>query len=190
MRVSSNDVAASMAPRGGYEGAYVAHLWEHPNLCLALFGVQFHTPLGQHRYESSGISDEMYEALGAAQKSGLLLHNRMLTTEEGPVLMQYWRSYEDLDGWALRQPHMRWWKWLLENSGPELSFYHEIYQVKAAEAIFETGCRPVGPALFSTTSGVTPGEGGSKDRQARFSEAQDVAPASSGAGTYPRAEAS
>ena len=128
----------------GYAGAYIAYLWEHPTLCLALFGVQFLTAEGQRRYEASGINEEMIPALGKAQEAGLLLQNRIMTTEEGPVLMQYWRSYDDLDGWARRLPHMRWWRWLLENVGSELSFYHEIYQVKTAEAIFEKGCRLVG----------------------------------------------
>jgi hypothetical protein len=155
----------------GYEGAYIALLWEHPHLCLALFGVQFLTPEGLRRYEASGISEEMLPALGTAQEAGVLLQNRILPTEDGRVLLQYWRSYEDLEGWARRLPHMRWWRWLLENAGPDLSFYHEIYQVRTAEAIYERGCRPVGPALFTTTSAVTPGEGGSRDRQARFAEA-------------------
>jgi hypothetical protein len=169
------DAATSAAPLGGYDDAYVAHLWEHPHLCLALFGVQFLKPEGQRSYEGSGINEETFPALGAAQAAGLLLLNRVLTTEEGPVLMQYWRSYEDLDRWARQLPHMRWWRWLLENAGPDLSFYHEIYQVAAAEAIYEKGCRPVGPALFATTSAVAPGEGRSKDRQARFAEVAKAA---------------
>ena len=159
------------AAPSGYDDAYIAHLWEHPSLCLAFFGVQFLTPEGQRLYEGSGIHEEMVPALGMAQESGLLLQNRVLTTDEGPVLMQYWRSYEDLDSWARQLPHMRWWRWLLENAGTDLSFYHEIYQVKAAEAIYEKGCQPVGPARFVTTSVVAPGEGRSKDRQSRFSGA-------------------
>jgi Monooxygenase af470-like len=159
------------ASEHGYDDAYVAHLWEQPDLCLALFGVQFHTPEGQRRYEESGIHDEISPSLDAARDAGPLLLNRQLMTEEGPVLMQYWRSYDDLDRWARRLPHMRWWRWLLENAGTDLSFYHEIYQVKTAEAIYEKGCRPVGPARFTTTSTVSPGEGRSKDRQARFAAA-------------------
>jgi hypothetical protein len=152
----------------GYEGAYIAHLWEHPRLCLAVFGVQFFTPEGQRRYEESGITEEMMSALGTAQADGLLLLNRMVMSEEGPLLLQYWRSYEELDDWARRLPHMRWWRWLLENSGDDISFYHEIYQAKTAEAIYEKGCRPVGPAVFASTSTVSSGEGRSKERQARF----------------------
>ena len=65
---------------------------------------------------------------------------------------------------------MRWWRWLLQNAGSDLSFYHEIYQVKSAEAVFEKGCLPMGPAAVATTSSVEAGEGRSKDRQQRFVE--------------------
>lgn len=165
---------ASLAP-SAYEGAYIAHLWEHPTICLAIFGVQFHTPAGQQLYGESGIPEEMEESLVAARASGVLLLNRALTEPAGPLLMQYWRSFDDLDAWARRMPHMRWWRWLAENAGERLSFYHEIYQVKAAEAVFERGCHPVGPAQFAATSAVNAGEGQSRQRQERFLEAARLA---------------
>jgi hypothetical protein len=154
----------------GYDGATIAHLWEHPNLCIAIFGVQFHTPEGQQRYGESGITEEMGPALEKAKEVGFL-HQEYLMSEGSGVLLQYWRSYEDLDQWARQLPHMAWWRWLLENAGTDLSFYHEIYQVKTAEAIFERGCRPVGAAKIATTSTVVPGEGQSRQRQQRFAEA-------------------
>jgi hypothetical protein len=167
--VSESTHDGHMTTGNGYEGAYVAHLWEYPNLCVAFFGVQFHTEEGQQRYDASGISEEMFPALDVAHEEGHLL-TRPLPEGNGVVLIQYWRSYDDLDRWARKLPHMRWWRWLLQNAGSNLSFYHEIYQVKAAEAIFEKGCLPVGPALFATTSQVEAGEGHSKDRQRRFEE--------------------
>lgn len=112
---------------------------------------------------------EMFPALEAAKAEGLLL-NRVLMSPEGPLLMQYWRSYEDLDRWARKLPHTRWWKWLLDRSGTDLGFYHEIYQVKTAEAIYERGTQAVGPALFSSIQAVKRGEGKSKERQQRFAE--------------------
>ena len=54
---------------------------------------------------------------------------------EGPLLMQYWQTYDELDRWARKQPHSRWWRWLMEHAGKGVGFYHEIYQAKAAEAI-------------------------------------------------------
>ncbi len=150
--------------------AYIARLWEHPNLCVSLFGVQFLTEAGQRRYESSGIDAEVFSSLEAARKDGLLLA-RPLMSPEGPVIMLYWRSYDDMDRWARKQPHSRWWIWLLENTGEDLGFYHEIYQAKTAEAIYEATTKPVGPALFCTTEQVPAGEGRSRDRQRQFEEA-------------------
>jgi hypothetical protein len=67
--------------------------------------------------------------------------------------------------------HTAWWKWLNEHKGKGVSFYHEIYQCKTAEAIFELGSTPVGPATFCEISAVKSGEGRSQERQQRFSEA-------------------
>lgn len=156
------------------ESAYIAHLWEHPQLCLAIFGIQIHSPRGQELYEESGIPAEMAASLQAAQQDGVLLLTRPLAGPDGNLLLQYWRSWADLAGWARQLPHMAWWRWLLEHAGSDLSFYHEIYQVKSAEAIFEKGCLPVGPAQFVPTSPVASGEGRSSHRQERF---QAAAPA-------------
>jgi hypothetical protein len=170
-RVTTAKSESAATTGTGYDGAYIAHLWEYPNLCVAIFGVQFFTEEGKQRYDASGINEEMGPALEAAQVEGHLL-TRFLQEEPGSgVLLQYWRSYDDLDRWARTLPHMRWWRWLLQNSGPDLSFYHEIYQAKSAEAIFEKGCQPVGPAVFASTSAVSAGEGQSKDRQKRFEDA-------------------
>jgi Domain of unknown function (DUF4188) len=149
--------------------AYVAALWEHPALCIALFGVQLLTDEGRRSYEQAGIDQEMFQALEKAREDGLLL-NRPLMSPQGPVLLQYWRSYDDLDRWARKQPHSRWWRWLMEHHGSGIGFYHEIYQAKAAEAIYEEGTHPVGPALFSSLHPVKGGEGRSRERQRQFTE--------------------
>ena len=153
-----------------HDSAYSAALWDHPALCVALFGVQFLSREGRELYERSGIEQEMFEALERARDDGLLL-NRPLMSPEGPLLMQYWRTYDDLDRWARRQPHSRWWRWLMEHIGRGVGFYHEIYQAKTAEAVYEEGTRPVGPAVFSTLERIKGGEGRSRERQQRFLEA-------------------
>jgi hypothetical protein len=149
------------------DSAYIAALWEHPTLCVAFFGVQFLTEEGRRVYEEAGIDQEMSTALDQARGEGLLL-NRPLMSPEGPLLMQYWRLYAELDRWARKQPHSRWWRWLLEHVGHGVGFYHEIYQARAAEAIYEPGTRPVGPALFSPILRVKGGEGHSQERQQQF----------------------
>ena len=156
------------------DSAYVAALWEHPALCVALFGVQFLTDEGRHLYAQAGIDAEMFQSLEHAREEGLLL-NRPLISPQGPVLLQYWRSYDALDKWARKQPHSRWWRWLMEHQGKGIGFYHEIYQAKAAEAIYEEGTQPVGPALFSSLHPVKGGEGRSRDRQRQFTEVSQKA---------------
>lgn len=151
--------------------AYIAALWEHPRLCLACFGVQYQTREGQRLYEAAGIHDAMMAALEVAKSESLLLLNRPVMAPEGPLLIQYWRSYEDLDRWSHQLPHLRWWQWLVENSGRGVGFYHEIYQVQAAEAIYEPGTVPVGPAQFCSVQVVQGGEGRSRQRQQQFADA-------------------
>ncbi len=154
------------------ESAYIARLWEHPRLCVAIFGAQFHTDEGRQNYEAAGISEELFASLEVARQEGLLLLNRVVMSDEGPLLLQYWKSYDDLDAWARKQPHSRWWKWLTDNAGHGVGFYHEIYQVRTAEAVYEAGTKPVGPALFSSLENVTGGQGLSRQRQQRFEEAR------------------
>ena len=157
-------------PDAPLDSAYTAALWEHPALCVAIFGIQFLSQDGRQLYEESGIEQEMFDALEQARAAGLLL-NRPLMSPEGPLLMQYWRTYDDLDRWARRQPHSGWWRWLMEHAGKGVGFYHEIYQAKAAEAVYEQGTRPVGPAMFSSLERTKGGEGHSRERQQRFLEA-------------------
>src|SRR5437773_451332 len=99
-------------PEPPNDRTYVAALWEHPNLCVSFFGAQYRTEEGQRVYEAAGIQPEVEAALQAAHSEGLLLA-RPLMSPEGPLIMLYWRSYEELDRWARKLPHTRWWKWLV-----------------------------------------------------------------------------
>lgn len=124
------------------ETTFIARLWEYPTLCIGLFGVQFQTADGQCLYNTNGIGEELAATL-AARPDGLL-HTRHLMSREGPLIMVYWRSYGDLDRWAQSQSHARWWRWLIENTGQGVVFYHEVYQARAAEAVYEPCAQPVG----------------------------------------------
>lgn len=150
------------------DSAYIAHLWEYPHLTVAIFGMQAHTPEGYAMYEAAGIPQQMEEALAHAEG---LLCVRSFPEGNGGLQLQYWRSHEDLARFARQMPHTVWWKWLTDHRGQGFSFYHEIYQCKTAEAIFQVGSLPVGPATFCETSAVTGGEGRSQERQRRFADA-------------------
>jgi hypothetical protein len=151
-----------------HRSGYVAHVWEVPRLTIALFGMRAATPEAYARYEAAGIPGQMEDALAGAEG---LLAVRYFEQPDGGVMLQYWRSHEDLARFARRAPHRVWWQWRVANQGLGLSFYHEVYQCRAAEAIYEIGVPPVGPATFTTTSPVAAGEGRSAERQRRFAEA-------------------
>lgn len=158
----------SSRPPAPTDSAYIAHLWQHPQLTLAIFGMQLLTLEGQALYETAGIPQQMQAALAEAEG---LLCVRDFPEGNGGMQLQYWRSHEDLARFAGQLPHMAWWKWLNDHRGQGFGFYHEIYQCKTAEAVFETGTLPVGPALFCEISAVAGGEGRSQKRQQRFAEA-------------------
>jgi steroid delta-isomerase-like uncharacterized protein len=155
------------------KGAYVPALWEHPTLCVSVFGLQYLTPEGQQLYAEAGIQPEIFQSLEKARQDGLLGY-RYLHAPDEAVIMQYWRSYEDMDRWARTQPHSRWWVWLNEHIDAGLGFYHEIYQAKTAEAIFTGKARPVGAATISSLQAVSHGKGHSRERQARFAAAAEA----------------
>jgi Domain of unknown function (DUF4188) len=151
------------------DSAYIAHLWQYPQLTLAIFGLQANSAEAFAMYGAAGIPEQMEEALKGADG---LLGVRLFPEGNGRIQLQYWRSHADLAKFAHQMPHTAWWKWLNENAGKGLSFYHEIYQCKTAEAVYELGTLPVGPATFCETSAVVSGEGRSQERQRRFIEAQ------------------
>src|SRR5688500_7265056 len=71
------------APR---DSAYVARLWECPELSLAIFGMQIHSEEAGAMYAESGISEQMQESL--AQESGLLCV-REFPEGNGGLMLQY-----------------------------------------------------------------------------------------------------
>ena len=117
-QLSATKSEHEMTTGTGYEGAYIAHLWEYPNLCVAIFGVQFHTEEGLNRYDAAGITEEMGPALESGH-IGRASPDASTSEANSGVLLQYWRSYDDLDAWARTLPHMRWWRWLLQECRAE-----------------------------------------------------------------------
>ena len=163
--MTSEHANASSVPT---DHSYVANLWEYPELTIAMFGIQVSKPEAGEAYYSAGIDQEVRQAMAA--EPGMLCM-REFQEGNGGVLLQYWRSHKELADFSRRMPHMAWWKWLVQHEGNGLSFYHEIYQCKTAEAIFETGMPATGPGTFCSTSPVEMGSARSQQRQQRFQEA-------------------
>ena len=101
-------------------------------------------------------------------------------TPTGGTLLQYWRSFEDLERFARTMPHTAWWKWLVDNAGDGVGFHHEIYQARTAEAIFSAGAIPVGPGTFCDLEPADGARGRSVERQRLFLAAASPEPSGLG----------
>ena len=114
------------------------------------------------------------------QPEGLLLHENILFSLFPPHagMRQYWRDYESLERWTRSEPHRRWWKSFLRNSGGT-GFWHEAYFIRGGmEAVYIDIDVPIG---FSAFAQVVPARGGMFSARRRLSmsgDAQQSAPLS------------
>ena len=82
---------------------------------------------------------------------GLLLHEDLIWSLLPPHLgmRQYWRDIDSLERWTRSEPHQRWWRDFLRDSGGT-GFWHEAYFVQGGvEAIYDDMAAPMGFARFA-----------------------------------------
>lgn len=78
-----------------------------------------------------------------------------------PVMVQYWRSFEDLEAYALSKDKEHWPAWMsfnqrVSNSGGDVGIWHETYRVRAGEyeAIYR-GMPPFGLGEVGKLSAIS-----------------------------------
>jgi hypothetical protein len=120
-------------------------------LCLIRLGIQarkwtalpFATKLGR------AIDRSAKEAIAA--NAGLLHSERFAFNMRHFGVLQYWRSYDELEQWVRRPPHSEWWRQAIdrERTKGDLGVYHETFLVprSAIESIY-LNCEPVGLSAF------------------------------------------
>jgi hypothetical protein len=91
------------------------------------------------------------EAIAAG--SGLLHSSRFTIDARHFGVLQYWRSFGDLEAWSHRPPHAEWWRAAVQRMRIRGDFgvYHETFLVARdqIETIY-MDCRPTGLATFGT----------------------------------------
>ena len=85
---------------------------------------------------------------------GLLASEQFLINPTHFGVLQYWRTFEEMEAWTHRPPHADWWKDAAERQRTKGDFgiYHETFLVPRdrIEAIY-LNCLPTGIALFGLT---------------------------------------
>jgi Domain of unknown function (DUF4188) len=137
-------------------------------LCLVRLGLQVRkwTALGYARRLAKAI-DRSAEAATAV---GLLRSERFAFGPWHFGVLQYWRSFDDLEQWGRKPPHSEWWREAVERGRMKADFgvYHEVFLVPraAVESIY-VNCEPVGLSAFGTLGEPTGPMTTSRDRLGR-----------------------
>jgi hypothetical protein len=64
-------------------------------------------------------------------------------------MRQYWRDLDSLERWTRSEPHQRWWKDFLKDTGGT-GFWHETYLMGGGmEAVYDEMSAPIGFARFA-----------------------------------------
>jgi hypothetical protein len=86
-----------------------------------------------------------------AAGAGLLRSDRFAISRNHFGVLQYWRSFDDLEAWSHRPPHSEWWRDAVQRmrTRKDLGIYHEVFLVPGGkiETIY-MNCQPTGLAAF------------------------------------------
>lgn len=130
-----------------------------PDLVVVYLGMRVRRPRGLLRL--IGLGPEMKKSW-KGPPDGLLLHEDFLWSliPLHAGMREYWRDLDSLERWTRSEPHQRWWRDFLKDSGGT-GFWHETYFATGGfEGIYDDMAAPSGMARFAP---VTPARG------ARFS---------------------
>lgn len=120
-------------------------------LCLVRVGIQARGVRARLFAARLGRAIDRAAAEAAGSGAGLLHADRFRLGPGHLGILQYWRSFDDLEAWSHRPPHAEWWRAAVERmrTRGDLGLYHETYLVPRdrIEAVF-LECAPAGLAVF------------------------------------------
>lgn len=117
-----------------YPGRYTAEMPD--DFVVFLIGMRLNRPWKVHKWVPVlSAMPRMLRWLDQHPDAGLLQwHNAWIN---GPAVVQYWRSFAQLDRFARAtgQPHLPTWKWFNHAVGAsgDVGIWHETYKVHAGE---------------------------------------------------------
>jgi len=121
-------------------------LSQYPDLVVIYLGMRvnalsgFKTVLGFGPKISASVE---------ARPDGLLLHENLFYSLRHLGMRQYWRDFASLEVWTRSEPHIRWWRDFLRDSGGT-GFWHETYMRRGGmEAVYVAMKSPAGMMRFA-----------------------------------------
>jgi hypothetical protein len=124
------------------------NLNDYPDLVVIYLGMRVNAWYGLKRL--LGIGPQINASV-AAKPDGLL-HHEQISYSLFPLhigMRQYWRDLPSLLAWTRSDPHRRWWKDFLRDSGGT-GFWHETYTMRGGmEAIYDDVPKRIGFGNFA-----------------------------------------
>lgn len=117
-----------------HQGRYTAEMPD--GFVVFLIGMRINRPLKVHKWLPIFFAmPRMLRWLDRHPQAGLLAwHNAWM---KGPAIVQYWRSFEDLDRFARApdEPHLPVWKTFNKavRASGDVGIWHETYKVRPGE---------------------------------------------------------
>ena len=132
-----------------------------------LIGMRINKPWKIHKWLPVFLAmPRMLKELESHRASGFLGHILGLR-----VIVQYWKSFEELEAYARSKDHQHWPAWVafnkrVANSRGDVGIWHETYQVRAGE--YETVYSGMPPFGLGKASRLIPATGGRESARGRF----------------------
>ena len=146
-----------------------------PDLVVVYLGMRVNAVTGIKRL--IGLGPQIADSV-KSKPEGLLLHEdfifSLLPMHLG--MRQYWRDYDTLEKWTRSDPHRKWWKQFLADSGGT-GFWHETYALRGGfEAIYDDLAQPVGMMKFAPLEPARGGMFSARQRLGRDGAADSPTP--------------
>jgi hypothetical protein len=117
----------------------------YPNLVVVILGFRIRKFRGI--ISMLGIGKGLRQVQGNPP-DGLLSSEQFLFALNHVGIRQYWRDMESLEAFTRSEPHSRWWRDFLRDSGGA-GFWHESYSRQGMEAVYIDMPGPVGFDRFA-----------------------------------------
>jgi hypothetical protein len=158
----------------------------YPDLVVIYLGIRVRTLAGVRTLLRLGSG---IEKAGGGRPEGLLHYENGIIYSLFPPhfgMRWYWKDFASMERWARSEPHQRWWRDFLRDSGGT-GFWHETYFMRGGmEAIYDDVNQP--PLGFQAFAPGVPARGAmfSARTRLRLGEETPAPPAGTGEGDlYP-----